>query len=71
MYRHKRNLIIGLLIVVFGVWLYGENNIGGCPSCSQISATIAGIGFGIFLVSAMEYDLKETLKEERGEKNEN
>lgn len=71
MYRHKRNLVIGLLIAIFGAWLYGENNIGGCPSCSQLSATIAGIGFGILLISIIEYDQIEALKEERGEKNEN
>lgn len=68
MYKHLRNLIIGLGIMIFGAWLYSENIIGGCPSCSEISASIAGIGFGIFLVSVIEYDQIEALKERKDDK---
>lgn len=68
MYKHKRNLIIGLLIMLFGVWLYAANELC-CPFGQQLGIAIAGVGFGIVLVSVIEYDQLEALKEERGELN--
>lgn len=72
MFECTKHIFSGLLVALFGVWLYNANKTC-CPLGVTIGVTIACIGFGYFCISLIKWNRedakKERIRELKGEPN--